>query len=144
MFGFKPMFCWGYEYCGRWKIKTLCHLHKCPQANNYARFLVHLPNTHERVLDLMESACPLGPAPWHVLARFACLWLCIYLSLNRMCFWLPYFCCYTKNNPKLLESFMIQNRTLVLLCIENGSLNFIMASNYFTFACVIYYYFIAI
>ena len=46
--------------------------------------------------------------------------------------------------PKLLESFMIQNRTLVLLYIENGSLSVIMASSYFAFVCVMYYYFIAV
>lgn len=33
---------------------------------------------------------------------------------------------------------MIQKTTLVVLYIENGSLNFIMASNYFTFACATY------
>lgn len=113
-----------------WKVKDENPLppQECPQAN-----------ARELLMGL-HGTC---------LARFACLWLCICLSLNSMCFWLPYFCCccccYTKKKaPKLLESFMIQNRTLVLLYIENGSLNFIMASNYFTFACVIYYYFIAV
>lgn len=51
---------------------------------------------------------------------------------------------YNTKITKLLESFMIQSRTLVLLYMENGSLNIKMTSNYFPLACIICYYFIAV
>lgn len=56
---------------------------------------------------------------------------------------LLFFSCNTEIT-KLLESFMIQSRTLVLLYMENGSLNIKMTSNYFPLACIICYYFIAV
>lgn len=132
------------------KKSPLTPLRKCPQVNDYLYFLARLVSTHEGVFVCIGSAHSLRPSLQTVginLRKLSLPWT-VHLSLLQhyvLLIALLFFVVVAiPTPPKLLGSFMIQNRTLVLLYIENGSLNFIMASNYFTFACVIHYYFIAV